>query len=161
MWCSEGREGVNCCFNKQLRISIHHPVCRTAIEQSTYVHYDIPDTLVTLPCSIYCTMIGGEGMGFGRYDYNCYNHGRFPTYSLSDNLLELNKNSRNKLLFIHTYNRCYCSRLHTYVGTLLLAILAMDPAIAIRRLNLQPTKPTSKQASKASTTCLLGKNEAS
>jgi len=24
--CSEGREGVNCCFNKQLRISIHHPV---------------------------------------------------------------------------------------------------------------------------------------
>ena len=27
--------------DKQLRISIHHPVCRTAIEQSTYVHYDI------------------------------------------------------------------------------------------------------------------------
>jgi len=38
-------------------------------------------------------------------------------------------------------------------------IITMDPAI--RRLNLQPTKPTSKQASKASTTCLLGKNEAS
>ena len=23
--CSEGREEVNCCFNKRLRISIHHP----------------------------------------------------------------------------------------------------------------------------------------
>ena len=88
-------------------------------------------------------------MGFGRYDYNCYNHGRFPTYSLSDNLLELNKKQQKQTSF------------YTYLCTLLLAILAMDPAIAIRRLNLQPTKPTSKQASKASTTCLLGKNEAS
>jgi hypothetical protein len=76
------------------------------------------------------------------------NHGRFPTYSLSDNLLELNKKQQKQTSF------------YTYLCTLLLAILAMDPAIAIRRLNLQPTKPTSKQASKASTTCLLGKTEA-
>jgi hypothetical protein len=48
--CSEGREEVNCCFNKRLRISIHHPVavkiCRTTIEQSIY---DIPDTSAALP----------------------------------------------------------------------------------------------------------------
>ena len=81
-------------------------------------------------------------MGFGRYDYNCYNHGRFPTYSFSDNLLELNKKQQKQTSF------------YTYLCTLLLAILAMDPAIAIRRLNLQPTKPTSKQVRPRRLACL-------
>ena len=47
-------------------------------------------------------------MGFGRYDYNCYNHGRFPTYSLSDNILELNKKQQKQTSF------------YTYLCTLLL-----------------------------------------
>jgi hypothetical protein len=57
---SEGRKGVNCCFNQRLRISIHHPVAVSyvgpaAIEQSIY---DIPDTLVTY--------IGSRDRGMGR-----------------------------------------------------------------------------------------------
>jgi len=60
---SEGREGVNCCFNQRLQISIHHPVTVSyvgpaAIEQSIY---DIPDTLVTYIHAYVCNRHRGMG----------------------------------------------------------------------------------------------------
>ena len=73
--------------------------------------------------------------------------------TLSDNLLYLNKKQQKQTSF-YTYLQCYCSRLHTYV-------LYFGHGSRDSPPKLEATKPTSKQASKASTTCLLGKNEAS